>query len=428
MKSSLFDTLSNLDRSRLAIVSSAGTLTIGEFLDLAQARYRVQKDSISTRVVKSGDNVCECLADFVSLDGRVPYFFLIPRNYDVSLIDRANIARSEADLRFGFTGITRWIMVTSGTTGEPKFVGHTFHTISRTAKRSGAIGRNHRWALMYDPCRFAGLQVVIQSLLAESVLLIPPLEDIDECVSFLVDHRCTSISATPSMWRKLVTAKDLRKLELRQITLGGEIADDKILRSLRHLFPTSRIAHVYASTEAGTAFSVRDGFAGFPLSYLNAQNEFGVQLKIGENGILHIKAQNQQQEYVGHSERLFDSEGYINTGDLVEVREDRVYFVGRANGTINVGGIKVSPEEVEAVIRDCDNVLEAFVYGKPNPILGYVVAADVVANAQCDIAELRSRILECCGKRLNAHARPAIIRLVERIDLSGAGKIARKRM
>ena len=50
-------------------------------------------------------------------------------------------------------------------------------------------------------------------------------------------------------------------------------------------------------------------------------------------------------------QRLTDSEGFVDTGDMVELRGDRYYFVGRRGGIINIGGLKVHPEEIEAVIN-----------------------------------------------------------------------------
>ncbi len=42
-----------------------------------------------------------------------------------------------------------------------------------------------------------------------------------------------------------------------------------------------------------------------------------------------------------------DEDGFVDSGDIVELRGDRYYFVGRRGGIINVGGLKVHPEEVE---------------------------------------------------------------------------------
>ena len=100
--------------------------------------------------------------------------------------------------------------------------------------------------------------------------------------------------------------------------------------------------------------------------------------------------------------RLRDADGFVDTGDMVELRGDRYYFVGRRDGIINVGGLKVHPEEVEAVINAHPGVQMSLVKARRNPITGAVVVADVVPKA------LRWRrrgdrgasILEACRRAL----------------------------
>ena len=85
---------------------------------------------------------------------------------------------------------------------------------------------------MYEPCSFAGLQVLLQALLGGSCLLTAPISNLEKYVKFLVRNKCNAISATPSMWRKLLLLTDLKNLNLKFISLGGEIADSNILKTL----------------------------------------------------------------------------------------------------------------------------------------------------------------------------------------------------
>jgi non-ribosomal peptide synthetase component E (peptide arylation enzyme) len=48
---------------------------------------------------------------------------------------------------------------------------------------------------------------------------------------------------------------------------------------------------------------------------------------------------------------LLDAEGFVGTGDLIEIKGDRCFLIGRRGGIINVGGAKVNLEDVEAVIN-----------------------------------------------------------------------------
>ena len=134
----------------------------------------------------------------------------------------------------------------------------------------------------------------------------------------------------------------------------------------------------------------------------------------------------------GHTERLANKDGFVDTGDMVEMRGHRYYFVGRRDGTINVGGLKVHPEEVEAVINSHPNVRMSLVKPRKNKILGAVVIADVVANCEpsgetsdASSENLKNEILETCRRALAPYKVPAIIRFVPSLDVAPSGKLAR---
>jgi hypothetical protein len=58
-------------------------------------------------------------------------------------------------------------------------------------------------------------------------------------------------------------------LKPQYVRLSGEVADQAVLDHLRAVYPQARIAHAFASTEAGVAFDVNDGLAGFPTAYID---------------------------------------------------------------------------------------------------------------------------------------------------------------
>ena len=109
------------------------------------------------------------------------------------------------------------------------------------------------------------------------------------------------------------------------------------------------------------------------------------------------------------------SDGFVDTGDMLELRGDRYYFVGRRDGVINVGGLKVHPEEVEAVINRHPQVRMSLVRTRKNPITGALVVADVVLEKigrWQRPAELQQDILPLCRSGLAPHKVPAAIKFV----------------
>jgi acyl-coenzyme A synthetase/AMP-(fatty) acid ligase len=167
---------------------------------------------------------------------------------------------------------------------------------------------------------------------------------------------------------------------------------------------------------------------GFPENLVGQQGT-RVELKIAD-GSLRIRSSGTARSYLGTAERLRDDEGFVDTGDIIELREGRYYFIGRRGGIINVGGLKVHPEEIEAVINRHPEVRMSLVRGRKNSITGAIVVADVVLREKLDPAaqrslELKQEILRACRERLAQHKVPAAIRFVPSLDLSSAGKTAR---
>ncbi len=321
---------------------------------------------------------------------------------------------------------TEWVLATSGTTKRPKLVAHTVATLSRSVKRDQRHGAKLKWGLVYDLSRFAGLQVWFQSLLGGATLIIPAQDkNLTEALSLFYDGGCNSLSATPTLWRKILMTPGSEKLTLRHITLGGEIADQSILSALSVAYPTARIRHIYASTEAGVGFSVTDGKEGFPVSYL--ENGYtGIIMRVTADGVLEIKPSIKGQQYLGEQNPITDTYGYVNTGDLVRIENDRVYFLGRDSGAINVGGNKVQPEKIEHILLQHPAIALATVLAKPSGITGSLVEARVVLGPDAeDMQNPVQHIRQWCIERLERFEVPALIRIVDEIELNSSGKISR---
>jgi acyl-coenzyme A synthetase/AMP-(fatty) acid ligase len=211
------------------------------------------------------------------------------------------------------------------------------------------------------------------------------------------------------------------------VRLSGEIADQSILDNLRAFYPQAAVAHAFASTEAGVAFEVRDGFAGFPASVIGRSG--GVEMKV-EDGSLRIRSSRTAARYMGQDAPLAGRDGFVDTGDMLELRGNRYYFVGRRDGVVNVGGMKVHPEEIEAVINRHPQVQMSLVRTRKNPIVGALVVADVVLKAETRSAreadrKLEVEILQLCRNVLPRHKVPAAIHFVPALALAATGKLVR---
>ena len=320
---------------------------------------------------------------------------------------------------------TAWMMTTSGTTGRPKIVPHDLDSLARTVRRD-PLALAPVWGLILDPTRFAGMQVALQALTGGGTLVVAPQQDgTADQIAALAAGGVTHLSATPTLWRRLLMAPGLDALALRQVTMGGEIADQAILDAAGRRFPGARVTHIYASTEAGVGFAVNDRLAGFPQAFLDAVPS-GVGVRVVD-GMLWLKPPGGRRvRYLGDQKIAVDADGYVATGDRVEATGDRFVFLGRDTGVVNVGGVKVYPERVERAIASVPGVGLAQVTAKSNPITGALLMATVVpATADADQGVLRDEILAHCRATLEREAVPARIRFAEALDTNAAGKILR---
>ena len=316
---------------------------------------------------------------------------------------------------------TEWVLFTSGTTGMPKMVAHTLEGLSGAIQPGGQT--DIVWGTFYDIRRYGGLQILLRALLGNAALILSDEhEDVADFLARLGEHGVTHLTGTPSHWRRALMSPANAAIAPRYVRLSGEIADQAILDSLKARFPSAAMGHAYASTEAGVGFEVTDGLEGFPASLLDRAGP--VEMKI-VNGTLHVRSPRTASTYVGGADVLMTG-GWVDTGDMIETRGDRCYFAGRTGGIINVGGLKINPEEVEAVINRHPGVRMSRVSGRKSPITGAIVIADVVlSDAANDNATFKQAILDACREKLPAFKVPAMLRFVPAIALTAGGKLSR---
>ncbi|MCC6133301.1 MAG: long-chain fatty acid--CoA ligase [Acidobacteria bacterium] len=323
----------------------------------------------------------------------------------------------------------RCLVLTTGTTGRPKGAIYSFGDLLAQARTSPSFA-GQRWLLTFRLNHFAGLQVLSHVISNGATLCLPASPSMVDMFRAMTQHAVDCISATPTFWRLFcleTPSSATRLLPVRQITIGGEPVGADVLARLAEWFPQARISQVFATTEVGSCFSVRDGRRGFPAALLSPEHDastgtegssLGPAMRIID-GQLFVRVAHGMLGYYGEPEientRARDS--WRPTNDLVRIEPDpvegdRVVFLGRMAEVINVGGVKVHPVEVEGVIREVPGVVDVRVWGRPNPITGAVVAADlVIAEAQRE-EDMIEQVRQACGRRLDRYSQPRLLRVV----------------
>jgi acyl-coenzyme A synthetase/AMP-(fatty) acid ligase len=291
-------------------------------------------------------------------------------------------------------------LFTSGTTGEPKPVHRPWEELEAEVSATGSAG--DRFLLTYNVARYAGVQVALHCLAHGAELLVPArLDDVNAVIAAGGD--ATHLSATPSLLRRIVMAGGAERLAgLRQITLGGEYATQAVLDLAARCWPGARVTSIYASSEAGASFVASDGREGFPVEAL----EHGRAGRVGrlEDGELVVTLAGGRE---------------VRTGDQWVAEGGRLLYRGRGEDVVNVGGYKVSPVKVERVLLGVEGVEDCRVFGRPSPVTGQVVVAELVG--EFDVAAVR----EACRAALERAEVPGLFRKVEAVPLTAAGKALR---
>jgi acyl-CoA synthetase (AMP-forming)/AMP-acid ligase II len=221
--------------------------------------------------------------------------------------------------------------------------------------------------------------------------------------------RANLLPTTPTFLNFLIASRvyrdyDLSSVEL--ITYGTEVMPEATLEKVRAIFPNARIKQTYGLSELGVLRSRSESDDSL---WVKLGGE-GFEVKVVD-GTLWVRSEANMVGYL-NAPNPFDEDGWLCTGDQVEVRGEYVRILGRRSEIINVGGQKVFPAEVETVLLEVDNVREATVYGVKSPLMGQVVHARISLGSPEDPDALTERLRKHCLSRLARHKAPVKFRIV----------------
>lgn len=420
---SLLEMLNHREKTSVLLIDEARNWSVSEVIEVAINIRGAYSQFKGKAIILALSNKIEFILWLCALDGFASKILLaseddlvylndltqLPQDSAVLVLD-SGIKNFDTNTSLSDIQLTKWCLLTSGTTAKPKLIAHSLAELSSKVT-SGQSGTSLRWGLLYQQSRFAGLQVILQALLGNGVLVVSKHQQLDEIIKSFVESKVDALSATPSYWRRVLMTDSFKSLSLSHITLGGEIVDDIILQQLKLAFPTAKVRHVYASTEAGVGFSVRDGKSGFPKALL-----VDGQLEVQDGYLWLLGA-----DVTKNGQRVM-----INSGDLVRQDGERIFFLGREHGVINIGGNKVFPESVETKIRALEDVDDVRVFAKSNPIMGQLVAADIVpAYKVVDESSFKQHLIAKMRKILQKHEVPMLLFFKQEIALSHNTKVTR---
>ena len=163
--------------------------------------------------------------------------------------------------------------------------------------------------------------------------------EIQNIWKILEKYKITNISGTPTFYRKLLLVQKKKNHYIKRISIGGEISDNVLFLNLKKKFPLSKILNIYASTEAGTTLASKNNEFSIP-------SNLKLLIKIKNNKLLIHKS------LIAKNLKNQLKNNWYDTKDRVkQIKKDKFIFTGRETISINIGGYKVSPEEVEKCFK-----------------------------------------------------------------------------
>lgn len=378
----------------------------------------------------AGVRIWEC-------DDRAPVGLAAPMNESTTTLQKPPTVNR------GFDD-TAVLLYTSGTTGKPKGAELTHRNLTTNARTTAEciteIDENDVILGCLPLFHSFGLSCVLNAAIyrAACVTLIPRF-DAGHALEIMQRDHVTVFAGVPTMYSALLNypEKERDTPTLRSCISGGASLPVEVLRAFEAAFDckilegyglseTSPAASFNLPTAERRAGTVGCALPGVALRVLDAQ---GAELPDGEIGEIVIRGENVMRGYWRRPEATAEAivDGWFHSGDL-GVRDRDGYFsiVDRKKDMIIRGGYNVYPREVEEVLYEHPDVLEAAVVGIPHPELGQEVAAAVSLRPGSTTTpeDLQAKVRDA----LAAYKYPRTVWILDSLPKGPTGKILRREL
>lgn len=298
------------------------------------------------------------------------------------------------------------VLFSSGSTGKPKAIVHDLGKLLNKFRKP-----RNRWRtinfLLFD--HIGGFNTLFYTLANLGCIVVPADRSVARVCEVIEEHRVELLPTSPSFLNLFLLADAHRQFDLssiKLITYGTEVMPERTLRLANAAFPNARFQQTYGLTELGILRSKSKSNQSLMVRVGGEDYE----TKVVE-GRLFVRARSSMLGYL-NAPSPFDAEGWFDTGDAV-IQEGEYYrILGRESDIINVGGQKVYPAEVEQVITELPEIIDAAVSGEPNLLLGQIVVARVQVEELVPARELKKRISAHCKGRLQPFMVPTKVVVV----------------
>ncbi|XP_018338190.1 PREDICTED: uncharacterized protein LOC108746126 [Trachymyrmex septentrionalis] len=315
---------------------------------------------------------------------------------------------------------TACIMHSSGTTGMPKGVELSNHTMI-LMKDNSTLDMTNVPTLWFSSLYWiSGVLLNVKAISQGATVILYSQFDEDMTCQLIEKYKVAVLFLSSSMINRFVRAgyvKNYSLLSLKVILGGGAIIKPKVQKELRHYLPHVQILQGYGMTEVGGLVTCqlpnhKDGSCGVVAKNVQIKivtPESGKVLDPNQSGEIWIKSATMMNGYYRNPEATkstIDEEGWLHTGDIGYIDEDgELFIIDRIKELIKYRGYQISPGEIEGVLISHPAVLEAAVISIPHATddehpLAYITKKpgaklDARTEETVTYAELQDKVVKC---------------------------------
>ena len=345
------------------------------------------------------------------------------------------------------------LLYTSGTTSMPKGVklNHGAMTNYVMGANDAADGSDRGRMILAAPLyHIAGLTSMLNALYSGRITVIMSQFEPNRWLELVDAHQVTHAFLVPTMLAKVLEADGFPSAalgSLQALTYGAAPMPPAVIkRAIEHFPDQVGFSGAYGQTETTSTVAVLGPDdhvldSDQKLARLSSVGQIlddvavrvvdpasGDVLGPGEIGEVQLMTYRAMDGYWGAEEKTrvtIDDEGWVHTGDMGFLDDDNYLFLsGRSGDMIIRGGENVAPEEVEAVLYEHGDVLDACVVGLKDETWGERVVAAVVLRPGGDVESLNDH----AKQHLAAFKRPDVIHLTEELPRTSTGKLLRRHL
>jgi bile acid-coenzyme A ligase len=439
----------------------------GQVADAADAlRAALDRRARSCAVVPAGNTLPAAVGIAAALAAEVPVFPLNPatppaeRDALLRLLGRrfahgylmdAQLRPERIDLAAGpeppgQSSTVAYLLATGASTGIPKISARPGPLRYDPAGTPSVVIRQAGWRtgqrqLIVGPLYHAApFTSFLDAVLDSNTVVLQPVFSPQWTVELVRRYAIEWLQLTPTHMREILRLPDLDPAgfgTVRAMLHTAARCDADTKRGWIGLLGPERIYELYGATEGvgvtlvrGDEWLARPGTVGRGfLTQVRILDDTGNPAPPGTTGTVFMRTPRRvdRSDYVNDQAIRTTPDGFATVGDHGRLDQDGyLYLEPRDHDTINVGGEKVDPDEVEAALRDHPAVVDAVAVAVPHQTLGSVVGAHVVLKHGASVR--KAELAAHCGRRLAGYKIPKHFTFVDQVPRSAAGKIQRWRL